>query len=294
MVHAAFRCTAASFLRFSLALLLVLPVVSGCSRKDEGGSPVATPTLTLGRDRVAIGSPLKLTYKFEVAPDASFDGDYLVFVHVLDPDGERLWDDDHAPPVPTSQWKPGQVVEYSRTIFVPNYPYIGEASISLGLYRNDTRLVLSGTDAARRAYLVGRLQLLPQSENIFLIYKDGWHPAEVAADNPSSEWQWTQQKASISFLNPKKDATVYLEYDARVDLFTPPQQVTVALSGQPIGTFTADAKERRLVTFPVTAAQFGTAEMAELTIETDKTFKPGGADTRELGIRVFHAFVEPK
>jgi hypothetical protein len=34
--------------------------------------------------------------------------------------------------------------------------------------------------------------------------------------------------------------------------------------------------------------------MSELAIEADKTFKPGGADTRELGIRVFHTFIEPK
>ena len=34
--------------------------------------------------------------------------------------------------------------------------------------------------------------------------------------------------------------------------------------------------------------------MAELVIDVDRTFTPGGGDTRELGIRVFHAFVEPK
>jgi hypothetical protein len=34
--------------------------------------------------------------------------------------------------------------------------------------------------------------------------------------------------------------------------------------------------------------------MAEIVIQVDRTFTPGGGDTRELGIRVFHAFVEPK
>jgi hypothetical protein len=281
-------------LRSSVFLALILAPTIGCGREEVSGPPVATPSLTLGRDRVAIGSPLKLTYKFQVASDAKFDGDYIVFVHILDPEGESLWNDDHQPPTPTSQWKPGQTIEYSRTIFVPNYPYIGEAAIRLGLYQKETRLALSGTEAGRREYVVAKFQLLPQSENVFLIYKEGWHPAEVAADNPASEWQWTQKRATISFKNPKKDATFYLEYDARIDLFTPPQQVAVLISGQPIGTFVADSKEKKLVTFPVAATQFGDAEMAEAAIEVDKTFKPGGADTRELGIRVFHAFVEPK
>jgi hypothetical protein len=34
--------------------------------------------------------------------------------------------------------------------------------------------------------------------------------------------------------------------------------------------------------------------MVEMAVEVDKTFKPGGSDPRELGIRVYHAFIEPK
>ena len=279
----------------TLGLLAALALPS-CSRKAEDEPPVATPALTLSRDRVAIGSPVKLTYRFDVASNAKFDGDYWVFAHVLDPEGEQLWTDDHLPPVPTSKWQGGQKIEYARTIFVPNYPYIGEARIRLGLYNqsNGKRLVLAGTEVSRREYQVARFELRPQSENIFLIYKDGWHSAEVDASNPSSEWQWTQKAGTISFRNPKKDATFYLEYDARVDLFNPPQQVTLRIGDQTIGTFPASSKERALVTFPITAAQFGTGEMTELIVDVDKTFKPGSGDPRELGIRVFHAFVEPK
>jgi hypothetical protein len=49
---------------------------------------------------------------------------------------------------------------------------------------------------------------------------------------------------------------------------------------------------------PLTAAQLGTGEMAELRVSVDKTFVPAlvpGAnskDPRELGVRVFHAFVD--
>jgi len=282
--------------RFSFALACLVAAVAGCSRKDGDEAPVATPSFSLARDRVAIGSPVKLTYRFQVAPDAKIDGDYWVFVHVLDPQGEQLWTDDHLPPTPTSRWKPGETIEYTRMIFVPNYPYIGEAAVRLGLYSQQTnqRLKLSGTEMSRREYVVGRFQLLPQSENVFLIYKDGWYPAEVAADNPASEWQWTQSRAVVSFRNPKKDSTLYIEFDARADLFTPPQQVTVRLGDQTIGTFAADSRDKKLQTFPVTAAQLGSSDMSEIVLEVDRTFKPGGADTRDLGIRVFHAFIEPK
>ncbi|HEU4938365.1 MAG TPA: hypothetical protein VFT39_18035 [Vicinamibacterales bacterium] len=280
----------------SAAAAIAIAASISCSRNADNEPPVATPSLTLSRDKVAIGSPVKLTYKFVVAPDAKFNTDYWVFVHVLDPTGELLWTDDHLPNPSTSTWKPGQTVEYTRTVFVPNYPYIGEALVRLGLYdrASSNRLALNAQQVSRREYLVAKFQLQPQSENIFLIYKDGWHPAEVATDNAASEWQWTKKTATISFKNPKKDSTFYLDFDARTDLFTPPQKVTLKIGDQTMTTFAADNRERKLLTFPITAAQLGNGDMTELVIDTDRTFSPGSGDVRELGIRVFHAFIEPK
>jgi hypothetical protein len=281
------------------ALVATLLVSVSCGRKSDDTPPVATPSLTLNHDKVPIGSPVKLTYKFVVAPNATFNKDYWVFVHVLDPSGEQLWTEDHLPVPPTSTWKPGQTIEYTRTVFVPNYPYIGEASVRLGMYDRESsdRLTLNAQEVSRKEYLVAKFQLQPQSENIFLIYKDGWHPTEVAPDNATSEWQWTKKTATISFKNPRKDSTFYLEYDARTDLFNPPQQVAMRIGDQPIATFAADSRDRKLLTFPIAAAQFGTGEMSELVLDVDKTFGPGAGgtgDPRQLGIRVFHAFVEPK
>jgi hypothetical protein len=271
-------------------------VISACGGKTDDTPPVATPSLTLNHSNVTIGSPVKLTYKFVVSPNATFDRNYWVFVHVLDPTGEQLWNDDHLPVPGTSTWKPGQTIEYTRTVFVPNYPYIGEASVRLGMYDRDTgdRLTLGAQEVSRKEYLVAKFQLQPQSENIFLIYKDGWHPVEVATDNAASEWQWTKDTATISFKNPKKDATFYLEYDARTDLFTPPQQVAIRVGDQPLATFAADTRDRKLLTFPITAAQFGAGDMVDLVLDVDKTFGPTAGDTRQLGIRVFHAFIEVK
>ncbi len=278
-----------------LVLCSLILAAAACSREDAG-APVATPSITLDRDKAPIGSPIRITYKFEVAQNVRIDGDYAVFVHVMSPDGEKMWQDDHVPAVPTSQWKPGQTVEYTRTVFVPNYPYIGEGTIRLGLYSTSTgkRLALNGQEASRQEYVVGKLNMLPEAENLFLLYKDGWHPAEVDSNNVLSQWQWTRKVATIAFRNPKRDATFYLEMDARTDLFTPPQQVAIKVAGQPVATFAADDKFRHLRTFPITAAQFGTSDMTEIVLEVDRTFSGSPSDSRELGIRVFHAYVEPK
>ena len=143
-----------------------------------------------------------------------------VFVHVVDTDEKLMWTDDHDPPTPTTQWKPGQTVEYVRTVFVPVRPYIGGASIHVGLYSptSQRRLTLSGQDTGQHSYNVASLEILPQSEAVFTVMKDGWHSAETPPNNdqvdgvgrartrrrsrsrirrrtPSSTWIWTIRAA---------------------------------------------------------------------------------------------------
>jgi hypothetical protein len=51
---------------------------------------------------------------------------------------------------------------------------------------------------------------------------------------------------------------------------------------------------------PLTAAQLGSGETTDVVVLVDKTFVPASVpqlkslDPRELGVRVFHTFVEPK
>jgi hypothetical protein len=276
---------------------------SACSGgEDEAAPPVATPTLTLSHERAPAGSPVDITYKFEVAPDAAITQDYRVMVHVVDSDEEQMWTFDHDPPVPTSQWKPGQTVEYTMTEFIPVYPYIGEAAIHLGLYSKTdaSRLPLAGEHLGQYAYRAARFQLLPQSENLLHIFKEGWHPRENAPDNPMVEWQWTKQQATLAFKNPKADAVFYLDVDSPGAEYHQAQQVQVTLEGQTIDEFSLAPTERLLRKITLSPAQIGEGDMPEIQITVDRTFTPGkinpstSKDSRELGIRVFHAFVDPR
>jgi hypothetical protein len=273
-----------------------------CRHKEAAAAPVATPSVTLGHARAPLGAPLDITYRFVVANDAHFAEPLKVMAHVIDNDDEMMWTDDHDPPIPTTQWKPGQTVEYTRTVFVPIYPYVGEASIQVGLYSpaNQKRVPLKGEDMGQRAYRVARLQLLPQTENVYTVFKDGWHPAEVAEHNASVEWQWTKREATLAFKNPKKDAIFYLQADNPGSDFVESQRVSVSVAGQPVAQFTMTPKQLVLQKIPLSSAQLGSSDMVELQIGVDKTFVPallpGGKskDPRELGIRVFHAFIEPR
>jgi hypothetical protein len=293
------RCLLAFLLAIGAALALV-----ACGRRAPDAAPVATPTVTFKNPRVPLGSPVEITYRFQVAPNApKFDDNYRVLVHFLDSDDELIWTDDHEPSSPTSQWKPGQVIEYTRTTFVPinQAGYVGEAAVHVGLYstKGQKRLPLAGQHAGQLEYRAATIQLLPTSENIFILFKDGWHPSETAPDNSSFEWQWTKKVATLSFRNPRKPSTFYLNGDNSSTL-AGPQTIQVKVNGHVVDTIPVTPKTPFLHKTPLTADQLGTGDMVDVALEVDKTFVPAlnpsanNRDPRELGVRIFHAFVESK
>jgi hypothetical protein len=235
------------FLAFVLSIAALGAAACGSGTSDNGPT-VGTPSVTLSHDRAPAGSPLELTYKFVVAPDAKFDEDFRVFVHVVDTDEEQMWDDDHNPVMPTTQWKPGQTIEYTRTIFVPVFPYVGDATVLVGLHslKDGRRLTLTGEDAGQHSYKVAKLQLLPQTDNVYTVFKDGWHPAETAGQDQSLEWQWTKRQATLVFKNPKKDSVFYFDVDSPGKDLHGQQQVSINLGGQAVETFTIKPDERNL------------------------------------------------
>jgi hypothetical protein len=300
-----FRRTRATYTHHHTALMglaaVCLSIAAACGGDEPEPAPVATPSFSVSQAKVPLGSPVEITYKFVVAADAPpVSDDYRVFVHFLDSDKERMWTDDHDLPVPTTQWKPGQVIEYTKTMFVPVYPYMGTATVVMGLYSvsADSRLPLAGENNGQRAYVVGQIELLPQTENIFVMFKDGWHPAETPPDNAAVEWQWTKKEATLSLRNPKKDVTFYLHLD-QPGIFSEPQQVSVMLGDQTIDSFTIEPNTELIRKPKITAAQLGPADVIDLKIVVDKAYVPAAVtnganrDPRELGVRVFHAYVQP-
>jgi hypothetical protein len=187
-------------------------------------------------------------------------------------------------------------------MFVPMYPYVGAAKVIVGVYDTATnvRLKLGNEDRGDRSYKVADFELLPQTENIFVIFKDGWHQSEVVADGAQrTEWQWTKKEATLAFRNPKRDVILFLDADNPTTSANSAAQFEVLVGDQLLGTVPLDRGAPAVVRkIPISAVQLGSADMVELRLVADKTFvpalEPGGStgDTRELGARIFHAFVQ--
>jgi hypothetical protein len=281
---------------------LAVIVIASCSSADDNAAPIATPSVTLSTQSAAIGSPVEMRYRFAVVPDApAFNEDYWVFVHFLDTDGELMWTDDHEPSPPVRQWKPGSTVDYTRTMFIPKFPYVGPTRVEVGLFSpsSDDRLPMTGQTRGQRSYEVATFEMRLQSDNLFVIFRDGWHETEVGGEGSGLEWQWSKKDATLSFSNPKRDVELFLQLDQPVAGVSMPQRVEVRAGSEIVDTFPLPAGRTELRRIKLSSAQLGTADTVELTISVDRTFVPAQVpalksnDPRELGVRVFRAFVQP-
>ena len=286
----------------TLAALVLAGAAAACSRDEENVTPVATPTVTINKPTAAIGSPLDMTYRFAVAADApAISEDYLVFVHFLDSDGEIMWTDDHEPPTPTRQWKPGATIEYARTMFIPKFPYVGETTVELGLYSltGGDRLPLAAPTDGQREYRVASFDMRLESDPLVVVFNDGWYETEVAAEGAGREWQWSRGDATLSFRNPRRRVRLYLQTDQPARPFAEGQRVEARIGQTVIDSFTLPPGGAEMRRMEISPEQLGGADTIEMTISVDKTFVPAAmpalksTDSRQLGIRVFRAFVEP-
>jgi hypothetical protein len=282
----------------ALGGILLLPA---CSRRKAAEVNPIIPSIKVNRVKVPLGSALEITYTWTLEPGAKKLGqDYRALVHFVDNHDVMLFEDDHPPVPPTSAWEPGKTYTYTRTRFIPVYPYVGTVEVRMGLYPHPgrgERPALKGDDRGFREYKVANLELLPQTENVFLVYKDGWHNPETHPENPSVERNWTKKEALVSFKNPKKDVIVYLEGDTCVKCFPTTPELTVTIGNNVGLRFPIDGPQVYLKKIHVKAAALGNDEWVDLRLSMNQSFIPKNLnpplnnDERELGFNVYHLYV---
>ncbi|HET7747337.1 MAG TPA: hypothetical protein VFM29_08550, partial [Vicinamibacteria bacterium] len=187
---------------------------------------------------------------------------------------------------------------YTRTVFIPVYPYVGDVDVRIGLFPagGGERVNLKGEDAGLREFKVARMEVLPQTENIFLVYKEGWHNPESSPQNPSQERTWTKKDALVSFKNPKKDIVIYLEADTNYKAFDVPPVLTVAVNNKTGLVVPIQDSEVFLKKIRVPAAELGQDEWVDLRLSMNQSFVPklkgvNATDDRELSLMVSKLYV---
>jgi hypothetical protein len=285
----------------SLALAAAVVFSPACSRRKPAEVNAITPSVSFNRAKAPLGSAIEVTYTWTVDSTAKkLPQDYRALVHFLDSHGVMLFEDDHMPAPPTSSWEPGKTYSYTRTKFIPIYPYVGDVDVRMGLYPfpgRGERPALKGEDSGMREYKVAKMELMPQTENIFLVYKEGWHSPESHPENPSLERTWTKKEALVSFKNPKRDVVVYLEADTSPKFFPQPPVLTLSVGEKTGVKIPIEGSDVFLKKIRVKAEDLGTLEWVDLRLAMNQSFVPKlltpplNNDDRELGLLVYHLYV---
>jgi hypothetical protein len=246
--------------------------------------------------------PVELDVKFAVAQDAPpFTEDYLVFVHIVDEDGHLIGGADHSPPTPTREWKAGSTIEYKHAGYAPISDYVGDARLVVGLYSKSSgeRLPLAGEVLEPRGVKAGSFEIRERSDPYSVVFREGWHPPE-APRGSGVEWRWSTKSSTLMFANPKKDVDLTLELDQPNTVFSVAQHVEIRLGGAVVDDFDLEPGSPLVRRIALGQSQLGDGQSVELVVVTDKTLVPAklaalqSSDTRQLGVRVFRAFVQPK
>lgn len=269
----------------------------GCRRGKSGEVNPIVPKVEINRTKVPLGSPIEITYTWTLEPGAKKPAqEYRALVHFLDSQKVKLFEDDHVPVPPPSQWEPGKTYTYKRTRFVPIYPYMGPVEVRMGLYPfpgRGERLALKGEDMGLREYKVATVEFVSHTENTYVTWKEGFHPPEAHAENPNIQQTWTKQEGVLSFKNPKRDVIVYLEADTCVKCFggTVPE-LTMAI-GPKVGVRqTIQDPDLFLLKVRVKGEDLGNDEFVDIKLSMNSSFvpklmtPPQSNDDRVLGLRI--------
>ncbi len=141
----------------------------------------------------AIG-PRRIRIRYPWTVRGPVEGDWRILVHFTTPNGRILAQNDHAPK--PGLWSTGQVSTGPFEVNLPDSKTPIDIRVGLFQPKADLRAVLTGPDDGERRYLVGRLQVRPESlvfeeppaadaasrDGLFVRADDGWaeglHPLD--------------------------------------------------------------------------------------------------------------------
>lgn len=218
--------------------------------------------------------------------------DYYAYVHFWH-GNNLLFQDDHLPSVPTSNWEPGKVYTYERKIYIPSFidefdpSFKGEETLrmSVGFYNPYDR-----SGESKREILIKKLKVLPPPPDTpEIIYESGWYDLEIDPESYLKQWRWTSGEARCLVDNPHRDARLVIRGQVNKEA-TPNQKVTFKINDQAFDELIAvDTYFEK--SFTITKEMLGDKDEFYLVIACDQTFVPmevfpPSKDDRQLGIQV--------
>ena len=199
--------------RSLIALGILGLLVSACERAPE---PVATVRIEPAEIQLPYPgfASIELTWDLATAL-AGLEGEPLVFVHLLDAEGNVERTFDHALPF---DWQPGSSQSYDLTLFQSALaPPLesGEYRLSIGLYAADGQrwaLTGSGEEVAQLEYHLATVDTTGDPSEVPMFYfSPSWLPLEAGTDVQILGRRWLTDEGTIRVAEIPGSGTIWME-----------------------------------------------------------------------------------
>ncbi len=273
-------------------LIFFLAIVSfQCKKKSQVQG--LSLEVTFSEENLSDNLMTDMQYRWKTDSDfEGIEGDPFIFVHFWHNDN-LLFQDDHKPEIPFSEWKPGEEYVYSRRIYIPEFidefdpEFTGEETLrlSVGFYSPGDM-----AEETKKEVLEKRLKVSPPPlDTPEIIYEDGWYNLEIDPEAHLRRWRWTAQEARCIIDNPKRDALLVIKGGVNLEALEE-QKVIFKINDWILDEFIPDESYFEK-SYNIKKEMLGEGEEFFLTIATDKVFVPardipGSKDERELGIQI--------
>ena len=167
------------------------------------GSPPQEPVAEVSIDQEQLVLPYGHSRAFELrwkmlAPLEGINGDPLVFLHLLDDEGEVALTLDH--PFPSS-WQPGETVtdplRFYHSFLAEALP-AGDYRLTVGLYRGSHRFtLLGGVEVARQEYEIGQVVIPSSAEAPAYTFSETWGDVQLGSDRQVFGRRWLRDDGSM-------------------------------------------------------------------------------------------------
>jgi len=278
-----------------LKVWLLVMVLSAFAVHCQKKSRVQGVSLEVSFSEAKLTDDLITDMQYTWKTDDTFqkmEQDVNVFVHFWH-NNNLLFQDDHVPEVPVSEWEPGQVYSYTRRIYIPQFidefdpEFKGEETLrlSVGFFSPYEREVKT-----KQEVLETKLKVFPPPlDRPEIIYEEGWYDLEINPDSFLGRWRWTAQQARCIIDNPKRDALLVIKGGVNLEAVED-QKVIFKINDRILDEFIPEESFFE-ESYTIPKEMLGESEEFFLTIATDKTFVPAevipnSKDRRELGLQI--------
>jgi len=232
------------------------------------------------------GEVIKMSFFWKTGKWEPIPSSLQVLVHVMDIQGNLVFQADHPVQPSMTAWQSNQTYRYTRFLHIPDLIPEKIYDLKVGFYDpsdHQKKYYMKTKTENVRKISVARIRLAKMSK---IIYREGWMDKSMV-----ESWRWAGKESGIGITNPKqKEYFLHLSGFTTRECFKAPPKLSIKPADGPVEDILFVEGEFDYWSI-VTRDMFGDDFTLDLNFSMNESFLPVdcgiNADTRDLGMALY-------